>query len=229
VDTGADIAVGRADQRPADGRRTCIIDGLDRWATRGHLASLEVVLTGAMHGYLWNKLLRRSVIPPVPFRSMRSQSNFLGLVRTLERSRSTVFVPEVLYTHIERPGSITRSAEDQVGNLSRCTAAVESVLADEGRLEQYSETLQYFKVWFFAIPAVNTALRTGADPAVVRAGLRSALDIVRTLSIRDHVRIAATAPRLELQVICLLFLRSAYPAAYRTARSIRAFVRAVRR
>jgi hypothetical protein len=229
VDTGADIAVGRAEQRPADQPQTRLIDGVDRWATGDRAATIEYVLTGAMHGYLWNKLFRRSIMPTAPFPPMRSQSDFLGLIRTLGRSGSTVFVPEVLYTHIERPGSITRTGEDQVENLRRCAAAVESMLAEEGTLEQYAEPLQYFKVWFFAIPAVNTPLRTGAGPQLVRAGLHSALGVVKELSIGHHVRIATSAPGLELQVISLLFLRGAYPTAYRAAKAVRAQLRAARR
>jgi glycosyltransferase involved in cell wall biosynthesis len=229
VDTGADIAVGRADQRAADRQQTYVIDGLDRWATRDRAATIDLVLTGAMRGYLWNKLLRRSIMPTAPFPPMRSQSDFVGLVRAVGRSRSTVFVPHVLYTRIERAGSITRTAEDQVENLRRCTAAVESILAEEGRLEQCAESFQYFMVWFFAIPAVNTPLRTGASSQLVRFGIHSALDVVKEMPIGNHFRIARIAPRLEFQVMCLLFLRGAYPAAYRAAKALRATLRATRR
>jgi hypothetical protein len=229
VDTGADIAVGRADQMAADGRHAHVIDGVDRWATGDRAATIELVLTGAMHGYLWNKLLRRSIMPPTPFPPMRSQSDFLGLIRTLRQSESTVFVPDVLYTHIERPGSITRTAEDQVENLRRCAAEVESILAEEGRLEQCAGPFQFFKVWFFAIPAVNTPLRTGASPQLVRSGIHSALDVVKEMPLENHVRIATSAPRLELQVMCLFLLRGAYPAAYRSAKALRSLLRAAKR
>jgi hypothetical protein len=228
-DTGADIAVCRADQRPSDCEQTCVIDGLDRRATRDRAATIESVLTGAMHGYLWNKLVRRSIMPTAPFPPMRSQSDFLGLLRMLERCRSTVFVPEVLYTRVERPGSITRRAEDQVENLRRCAVAVESLLAEQGKLEEYAEALQFFKVWFFAIPAVNTPLRTGATPELVRSGIHSALDVVTEMPMRHHVRIATSAPRLESQVISLLVFRGAYPAAYRAAKAIRGLTRATKR
>ncbi len=227
--TGADIAVCRAEQRPAHSEHAAVIDGLDHWATRDRAATIESVLTGAMRGYLWNKLFRRTMMPAAPFPPMRSQSDFLGLIATLRRCRSTVFVPEVLYTHIERPGSITRRAEDQVENLRRCAAAVESLVAEEGGREKYAEALQFFKVWFFAIPAVNTPLRTGATPELVRSGIHSALDVVTELPIRDHVRMATSAPRLESQVISLLVLRGAYPAAYRAAKALRGLKRAPRR
>ena len=225
VDTGADIAVGRAEQRPADGEQAVVIDGVDRWVTRDRAATVESVLMGDMHGYLWNKLLRRSIVPTAPFPPMRSQSDFVGLIGTLARSRSTVFVPQVLYTRIERAGSITRTAEDQAANLRRCVTAVESMLADEGRLEEYAQAFRYFMVWFFALPAVNTPLRTGASRQLVRSGIRSALDVLSELSIADHVRAATRAPRLEIQVMCLLLLRGAYPAAYRAATATRALLR----
>jgi hypothetical protein len=83
-------------------------------------------------------------------------------------------------------------------------------------------------VWFFAIPAANTPLRTGASPPLVRRGIQSALDVIREMSIKDHVRTARIAPRLELQVACLLLLRNAYPAAYRVAKALRARIRAKR-
>jgi hypothetical protein len=54
------------------------------------------------------------------------------------------------------------------------------------------------------------------------------LDVIREMSIKDHVRIARIAPRLELQVTCLLLLRNAYPAAYRAAKALRARIRAKR-
>jgi len=228
VDTGADIAVGRAEQRAADCPQTHVIDGLDRRATSDRAAATDLMLTGAMRGYLWNKLFRRSILPTAPFPAVRSQSDFLGLVRALGRSGSTVFVPDVLYTRVERPGSITRTAEDQVENLRRCAAAVESMLSEEGRLEQCTESFRYFKLWFFAIPAANTPLRTGASPPLVRRGIHSALDVVTEMSIKEHVRLARIAPRLELQVTCLLLLRNSYPAAYRAAKALRARIRAKR-
>jgi hypothetical protein len=228
LDTGADIAVGRAEQRATDRPQNLCIDGLDRRATSDRASATDLVLSGAMRGYLWNKLFRRSILPTAPFPAMRSQSDFLGLVGALARSGSTVFVPDVLYTRVERPGSITRTAEDQVENLRRCTAAVASMLTDEGRLEQCAESFRYFMVWFFAIPAANTPLRTGASPPLVRRGIQSALDVIREMSIKDHVRIARIAPRLELQVTCLLLLRNAYPAAYRVAKALRARIRAKR-
>jgi hypothetical protein len=225
VDTGADIAVGRADQTPADNQRAVVIDGVDGWTTRDKAATVESVLMGDMRGYLWNKLLRRSIMPTTPFPPMRSQSDFVGLLHAVAGSRSTVFVPQVIYTRVERPGSITRTAEDQVANLRQCVAAVESMLADEGKLEEYAEPFLYFKVWFFALPAVNTPLRTGASHQLVTSGIRSALGVISEMSIGSHLRVAARAPRLELQVICLLLLRGAYPAAYRTAITIRTLLR----
>lgn len=225
VDTGADIAVGRADQTPANHEQAVVIDGVDRWTIRDRAATVESVLMGDMHGYLWNKLLRRSIMPTAPFPAMRSQSDFVGLLRAVAASRSTVFVPQVLYTRVERPGSITRTAEDQVGNLRRCVAAVESMLREEGRLEEYAKSLRYFKLWFFALPAVNTPLRTGASRSLVGSGIRSALDVVSQTSIGTHVFVATRAPRLEVQVLCLLLLRSTYPRAYRAATALRTQLR----
>jgi len=228
VDSGADIAVGRAEQRRPDREHAAVIDGLDRRATQDRAGTLELMLTGAMHGYLWNKLLRRSIIPTSPFPPMRSQSDFVGLLRIVERSGSTVFVPDLLYTHIERPGSITRAAEDQVENLRQCAATMESVLAEAGSLKKCAEPFQYFKVWFFAIPAANTPLRTGASAELARSGIDAALAVVKELSFRNHIHIATSAPRLEVQVMCLLVLRGAYPAAYRAAKALRAKIRAKR-
>jgi hypothetical protein len=224
VATEADVAVCRAEQRPADGRQPYVIDGLDRRATSDRAGTLEFVLTGAMRGYLWNKLFRRGVIPPAPFPAMRSQSDFVGLMSVLEAAESTVFVPDVLYTRVERSGSITRRAEDQVENLRRCLSTVESILAEQGRPERYTEPFLYFTVWFFAIPAVNTPLRTGATRQAVDHGVRSAVNVITQMSARDHLRLAGRAPRLELQVMCLLLLRGAYPSTYRAAKALRALL-----
>jgi Glycosyl transferase family 2 len=221
-ETEADIAVCRAEQRPVGGHTTYVIDGIDRWATRDRLGTLEFVLTGAMRGYLWNKLFRRDVMPMSPFPPMRSQSDFVGLMSVLGRSESTVFVPDVLYTRVERPGSITRIAEGQVENLRRCLSTVESILADQCGREQYGELFRYFAVWFFAIPAANTPLRTRADRQAVDHGVRSAVDVLKQMSARDHLGVAGRAPRFELQVMCLLALRGAYPSAYRAAKALRA-------
>jgi hypothetical protein len=229
LDTGADIAVGRAEQKAAGRVPARVIDGIDERSTKDRAATIECVLTGAVRGYLWNKLIRRSILPAAPFPPMRSQSDFVGLLRTLGRSGSTAFVPDVLYTHIERPGSITRRPEDQAESLRRCVDAVAELLADQGTPERYAEAFEYFKVWFFAIPAVNAPLRNGAGPQLVRSGIRSALEVITQLSIRNHVHIAMSAPQLELQVMSLLLLRSAYPAAYRAAKAIRALRRAMKR
>lgn len=221
VEAGADIAVSRAEQRPAGAQQTYVIDGLDRRVTCDKAETLELVLAGSLRGYLWNKLFRRDVVPPSPFPAMRSQSDFVGLMGVLARSTSTVFVPDVLYTRVERSGSITRRAEDQVENLRRCVSTVESILAEQDSPELYAESFSYFTVWFFAVPAANTPLRTGAGRQAVERGVRSALDVVERMSARDHLRVARRAPRSELQVLCLLLLRSAYPSAYRAAKVLR--------
>lgn len=226
---GADIAVSRADQKAAARQQTYVVDGLDRWDVRDRAGTLDLMLTGAMRGYLWNKLLRRSIMPTAPFPAMRSQSDFVGLLRTVGRSGKTVFTPQVLYTRVERAGSITRTAKDQVENLRLCAAAMESILAEQGRLEQCAESLRYFRVWFFAIPAVDTPLRTGASSQLVEFGINSALDVIKGMPIRSHFSIARRAPRTEFRVICLLLFRRAYPAVYGAAKALRSMLRAAKR
>ena len=196
VETGADIAVGRADQRAADRRETHVIDGLDRWAIRNRAATIELVLSGAVHGYLWNKLLRRSVLPASPFPPMRSQSDFLGLMQMIERSTSTVFVPQVLYTRVERPAPSRGRRRTRWRTCDGARPRWNRSWPSRGDSREYAEALQYFKVWFFAMPAVNTpACAPGASPQLVRAGIRSALDILSAAAGRDPPPRRPRAPR----------------------------------
>ncbi|NYD68514.1 glycosyltransferase family 2 protein [Agromyces atrinae] len=212
--TGADVVVCQA-QLVGVGRQATVIDGLPDERALSRRDAWIALLGGELHGYLWSKLFRRQVLLDNLFSLLSSQSDFTGVARAISQSETIAFIPDVLYQHVVREGSITRSRQHRVDNLDVCVAELRAHLVADAPDLVDSALYASFVTWFVLLPMAETPGRVGAPFGVVvaesrrsRARLRqlprSAFDQLRP-SVRRRALLARTAgpfysvPRMALQ------------------------------
>ncbi len=181
-------AVG--EERPADG-----------WDHRISLTRAEAgvaLLQGRMHGFLWSKLFRAEVLGKDPFPALSSQSDVVGVARAVARAHRIHTVPDVMYTYVRRPGSITRHDGQRVRNLMEAGGLVVAALSGAGSDVIGREDA--FLAWFVCQGAVRT---------LVRQSVRDAASVLRTSGVTraaeglSLVRAARYAPAAAATVVVL--------------------------
>jgi hypothetical protein len=123
-DPELDVVVCRADYRTHPDRPGRVVDGLPVPRVRTGPEALLMLLEGTIDGFLWSKLVRRSVLGSAPFPSLPSQSDVAGLAAVLARARGVRFVPDVLYHWVHRPGSVSRARVPSLDALEAAHTAV---------------------------------------------------------------------------------------------------------
>lgn len=176
VEHDADIVFARATESDSSLDRVIPIDGLD--IEEAVELSVDDVFAsmarGEIRGFLWSKLFRRSVLPPSLFPSLRSQSDFMGLVRALENSRTFVAIPAFVYDYVRAAGSIT-TRRDSFAPLLMCERAfLQAATARGANLSNADQA--YFSGGLTLLAGLDSALRTGSwgtlDKRLVRREFR---------------------------------------------------------
>ena len=181
----------RAEYRTHPDQPGRFCDGLDTASIVAAPVATDRLLTGAVDGFLWSKLFRRTVIPTAPFPSLSSQSDIVGVARILARSRHVQFVPETLYHWLHRPGSITRTRTPDLANLESAHKLIIDALP--ARAVADVAQLRHFTAWFCCRAMIITPIRTRADRRLRRDGFTRAR---RLLSLPDIAALTRTAPGL---------------------------------
>lgn len=208
-----DIVVCRAEYRHDPAVPGRIVDGLDTRAVVDRTGLLRHMLRGEVHGFLWSKLIRRTLLGTDPFPAISSQSDFVGFVGAVAAAESVVFVPDVRYRYLRREGSITRVRIPQLGNLAIARDALLDVVADTVPLRSdpdVDDLRERFVAWFYCAAVAFTPIRQRAPRSVRAEGTRRARAALHGVRIRRLVR---TDLRLA---VAMLTVRHA-PLAYRTA------------
>ena len=83
------------------------------------------ILRGDLRGYLWNKLIRRSVLVSATEAAARrerlsSQDDFMLLLDMLPHVRRVRFIPDVVYDYIEWPQSVSTGRGDHLNATLSC-------------------------------------------------------------------------------------------------------------
>lgn len=211
---GADLVCARADFRwgpgRADRRR---IDGVADVASARSIdadAAAELLIGGEIHGFLWSKLFRRTVLGSEPFPHYVSQSDVVGVARALSEARVVRLIPETVYAYRREPGSITRVRTPDIGALE---AAHDDVLRLVG--DRTSPAARdTFTARFFCLAAVKTAVRWGVDRQQMRVTTAAAARRARGLAL---VGVAKNAAPLAAAILLLRIAPPLLPAALRMA------------
>ncbi|MGS0683816.1 glycosyltransferase family 2 protein [Nakamurella sp. GG22] len=207
-ETGADIAVCRADLVSESGEVLRHLDRVQRDEVVDGGVLLDRVLNGSVHGYLWNKMFRRSVLPADWFPPLSSQSDLAGLIRLLPRISAAAFVAQDLYSHVVRKQSITTSRNPDLANLVRCGDAMEQSLR-EMRRRPDTTAARYFFTKIIRYSVCNTGCRLSVGDVATLAVQQQARDAI---TLPDVLAVARVNPRDGASVAVLRYL----PPLYRT-------------
>ncbi len=77
-----------------------------------HIACLKQVLTGEVHGAVWNKLIRRSLYTDndiTPIQGLNMREDLSVMYRLLYFAKKLAYVPQPFYNYLLRGGSISAS------------------------------------------------------------------------------------------------------------------------
>ena len=216
--SNADIAMCVAEVVHAPGTRGTVVDGVERSGVWTQSEAIEQMLSGKMHGYLWNKLFRREVLGENPFTNLTSQSDFTGVIHALGRSSAVAYIPDHLYFHVVRSESITTSKTPKMVNLLSCVALMEDLVRNKGKTALENGMWDYFRAWFLIVPLADTPLRVGASSPAIFDGIKLARSHLRSLPI------AGLRQRDRSLWIRLRLIRDSgpfYPHVYSFVRSLK--------
>lgn len=194
----ADVAVcGAVRVASADSRAGKALDGGINARCHGS-AAISALLTGEIRGYLWNKLIRRSLLMKYPFPSQSSQSDLAGMIEIVFSGAEFVFTDRVLYWHVQRPGSITNSRNCGFDNQKACLESVRSHL-ESANSGDHRDEFAYFEQWFYRSLVVNSSIRLGA-----RGDAASEVHKARSGVTLKTVMVAARFSRREAAIALLM-------------------------
>lgn len=209
--TGADICMCQAELSEPNSDRSSHIDGIPRDMMLTRDQALASMLRGEMHGYLWNKLFTAAILADRPFPALSSQSDFMGTLAAVSRSKRVTTIPQSLYTHVARPGSITRVKAPNLENLKRCELEMLSTLKKDWVSDESRALKDYFRTWFYLLPLVNIPIRYGATPETIRASIEASRKELRYIRLwRILRRDGATG----IKAFAVLILGRFYPTFF---------------
>ena len=176
------------------------------------------VLEGDLQGYLWNKLYAREALGEAPFPLVRSQSDFAGTAELIAGQTRVAMIPDLLYAHVRRDGSITNTTYPSMDSFARSLEVAERI-ADrlrrdtDGQVSQgrVTRALRAFRYREYHLTVANTALRLSHDDRYRHQMLGTAL---RGMRWREIALLAGHAPLLAVRVALLLVTGHRYPVVY---------------
>ncbi|RLP77809.1 glycosyltransferase [Mycetocola tolaasinivorans] len=194
---GVDAVIGCADyqygERESERRR---IEQAPSAPRIDGAQAARLLLEGSVQGFLWTKLFRREIMGAHPFPEQRSQSDIVGVARSLAAAEDVACVDRVVYTYVRREGSITRSKSPSLESLENARDSVISATRESALPGQ----IDFFVAWFYCLAVVKTAVRWRASPEAVREAVDSAAQQARQISLRSVLR---ASPRIAGIVILL--------------------------
>ena len=210
---GVDVVVAQA--QIVEGKRTCVLNPPSDGRLYLGRDMFELLALGVIHGYLWDKLFRRSILGVDPFVPLTSQSDFTGVLTVADKRPTVGRVDLKIYIHRLRSGSITQSKNPNLNNLVSCFDLFQSM---HGRHNVSPDLLAYFSVWFVALPAAFTPVRNGASRESVLKGLKLAKKFLGTSALTSSWRYSKG---IFVRGIIVRLAGPLIPSIYLTARRIK--------
>lgn len=193
----ADVVVCQADA--IESGRSRRVDGLDDAVALAGPEAFDLLLAGRIAGYLWSKLIRRTLLGSDPFPLLSYQSDLGGVAPALARATRVVTLPEVLYHHLIRDGSISRSSTTDVTCKLGCRDILTRVAEALPRSTKRQNLLQRFVFRRVYLGAVNTAVRLADDASDARGAIARIRREFSWGDLAGHLTVdARTAVRLSI-------------------------------
>ncbi len=229
--SGAPVVGCGADLVDQDGRRRELLGTVPRpTLLRGGEIGVAI-LDGRLRGYLWNKLFARAVLGEAPFPERRTRSDFAGSVERMAAQPTACLLPEVLFHHVRRPGSLTTGRHPELSTLRESLRIAERVAvlarthpAGPAADSAVDAALRVFRYREWHLAVAGTAARAPLDATERQEWLRQALEGARW---RDAVGLARHDPATAARAALLLAARHRYPAVRRSWVAARSAARRV--
>ena len=215
-ETGSDIVNCRAVRgTSSENHESKPLDGMPERTTVDHRDAVRALVHRILRGYLWNKLIRRELMGVDPFPKLSSQSDFAGVIGMVGRAKSVTFLPEVLYTHLVRAGSITNGSNPNLRNLEYCWQHGRDLAISSGAFDEGDRDLEFFDYTEYYVAAIDTFYRSGSDSAESIAQLR---EIRRAMKVGAILRVARRDLTVGAAALGFKLTGSAFGRAYRVYR-----------
>ncbi|MGO2171712.1 MAG: glycosyltransferase family 2 protein [Micrococcaceae bacterium] len=212
----ADLVACRAERVEADGRRW-IMEGSPQARSVSGRELPSLVWTGQLRGYLWNKLIRRTLIPPLRREPLTSQDDFLMILDILEHTHRVRLIPDIKYRYLEKADSISTGASLRRENVERCRDEAMKRLLPAPPTRRERRDADAFTLWFYLVPAIATPVHRGwanEDADAVRRELTS------QISWRTILHLARQQPSVAVHAALIRASGRCYPKLYRLSRRV---------
>lgn len=221
----ADLVSCRGKWRDSSGRDSDFTDGLQERRVISASETFDLILEGKIRGYLWNKLFRRSILPQNLFPSLNTQEDFCAIVSLTVLFRTVVCIPDVLYYHVTRSGSLSNSSDPVLRNLTVARSTVHSVASSFPTTQHRSQLLNFYDYSYWHVDRVITAIRLSSRQVAVN----QISDVRRLMKYREILRVARTSVKVALVAFSIKALGRHFMDFRRYSRSLRSALRAVPR
>lgn len=202
----ADLVVCQADLVSESGNRLRRLDRVDVPGVVSGPELLDAVLVGQINGYLWNKLIRRSLLSQSAYPPMTSQEDMVRIIGLLPKVVRAVLIEPTLYHHVVHRGSITNSANPDLNNLRRVQQAMTATLETMG-VDPKSPRARYFHTKLVRYSICNTGYRLSEQtPRVARIQQQARQEI----GLRDVLSVARLDPAAGAAVAVLRYSEPTY-------------------
>lgn len=209
----ADLVTCRGTWRLPSGMDVGITDGSNRPQMIGRAEAFDCLLSGRIKGYLWTKLFRREILATSgAFPDITTQEDLVGVARALARAEKVALIPDVLYHHVIRDGSLSNSRNPPLANLTTARNAVHEIARSIPSTPRRHQYLEYFDYAFWRIARASTAVRLSdidvahKEVAAAQKGITLA-GAIRVSRVSPHV--GAKAAALKLTGARYILLRNA--------------------
>ncbi|WP_187289404.1 glycosyltransferase family 2 protein [Xylanimonas cellulosilytica] len=216
----ADVVICQGMRVDQYGSHRGIVEPFDRGGTLSGSEIRTALLDGKVRGYLWNKLIRRAIIPDNPFPEIDTLEDFCGLIGILSHANSVVQVNRVLYRYIYRADSLTSSTERHLSDFDLLRDVMRTAALEEFRDDSRSLSSLHFDYANWHLLKVRTAV-AAFSPSRARTAVRS---IASQMRFRHLLRISIPYPWIAIEGVFVKILGGAYPGIWRTARRTRSRV-----
>lgn len=187
------------------------------------------ILDGRIRGYLWNKLFAREVLSEAPFPLRRTRSDFAGSAELMARQPAVYLIPDLMFHHVQRPGSLTTVRHPSLETLRESQRIGERVAAvalshpdrpaDPAAVQAALHEFRH-REWHVAV--AGTAMRAHRDRADQSEWLQIAHDGLR---LRSALRLFPRDRELALRVAVLAAFGTHYRLVYRAVLRVRPWLR----
>lgn len=200
LEHGADVVTARGRWRSPELGDLEFTDGCDHLNVVDPAHAMDLVLSGAIKGYLWNKLFRRAAVTPNVFPAMRTQEDICAVATIIGAGATVACIPDLVYWHVRREGSLTNSAAPDLRNLSIARETVRQAAARAGGTTERRILLLHYDYAYWLLSRAMTAIRL-SDPHIAEREVR---EVRAEMRFGDIARLFPRFPTVATKALLLM-------------------------